>query len=246
MSEPPSQPPAVDDDGPSMTLVEHLGELRRRLIIVVVTVLVGAIAAFAISETVLNLLVQPLPPEYRTLHVTTPAGAFGAQLKIAGFLGLAFAMPVLLFHAYRFVAPGLTRGERRIVRPALVAAALLFAGGIALGYAVLPYMLRFLVGFIKPPFTDTFLVDDYIGFVTTTLLGFGLVLEFPVILVILARIGILSHAFLARRRRWVVLIIALTAIILTPGQDPISPLVIGIVMYLLFEVTLVLIKRIRG
>ena len=255
MSEsPPPHPPVVvdpdptpsDEGGLSMTLVEHLGELRRRLIWVVGTVLVGAIAAFAVSGQVLDLLVLPLPEEFRTLHVTSPAGAFGAQLKIAGFIGLAFAMPVLLFHAYRFISPGLTSRERRVVRPALFAATFLFAAGVALAYAVMPYMIRFLTGFIRPPFEDTFLVDEYIGFVTTTLLGFGLVLEFPILLVVLAQIGILNHAFLARRRRWAILVIVLVAIVLTPGSDPLSPLVLGLVMYGLFEVSLLLIRRFRG
>lgn len=230
-----------------MTLIEHLGELRRRLIIVVATILVGAVVGFFVSTDLLRVLVALLPPDYRTLYFTSPAGAFAAQLKIAGFTGLALAMPVLLFQAYRFVTPGLTRRERRLIWPGLLAAVLLFVGGIALGYAVIPFMLRFLIQIAPPDVTSPlFTIDEFIGFVTTTLLAFGLVLEFPIVLIVLARVGILSHAFLARRRRWAVLVIVLTAIVLTPGSDPISPTIMGLVMYGLFEVSLLLIRRFRG
>lgn len=230
-----------------MTLIEHLGELRRRLIIVVATILVGAVVGFFVSTDLLRVLVALLPPDYRTLYFTSPAGAFAAQLKIAGFAGLGLAMPVLLFQAYRFVTPGLTRRERRLIWPGLLAAVLLFVGGIALGYAVIPFMLRFLIQIAPPDVTSPlFTIDEFIGFVTTTLLAFGLVLEFPIVLIVLARVGILSHAFLARRRRWAVLVIVLTAIVLTPGSDPISPTIMGLVMYGLFEVSLLLIRRFRG
>ncbi len=241
----PSSP--ADDGGPSMTLVEHLGELRRRLIIVVATILVGAVVGFVVSTDLLRVLVALLPADYRTLYFTSPAGAFAAQLKIAGFTGLALAMPVLLFQAYRFVTPGLTRRERRLIWPGLLAAVILFVGGIALGYAVIPFMLRFLIDIAPPDVTSPlFTIDEYIGFVTTTLLAFGVVLEFPIVLIALARVGILSHAFLARRRRWAILIIVLSAIVLTPGSDPISPTIMGLVMYGLFEVSLLLIRRFRG
>lgn len=239
--------PPVNDGGPSMTLVEHLGELRRRLIIVVATILLGAVVGFVVSTDLLRVLVALLPPDYRTLYFTSPAGAFAAQLKIAGFTGLALAMPVLLFQAYRFVTPGLTRSERRLIWPGLLAAVVLFVGGIALGYAVIPFMLRFLIEIAPPDVTSPlFTIDEYIGFVTTTLLAFGVVLEFPIVLIVLARVGILSHAFLARRRRWAVLVIVLSAIVLTPGSDPISPTIMGLVMYGLFEVSLLLIRRFRG
>jgi sec-independent protein translocase protein TatC len=239
--------PPTSDGGPSMTLIEHLAELRRRLIIVVSVVLVGAVAGFFVSTTVLRLLVDLLPSAYQTLYFTSPAGAFGAQLKIGGFTGLAIAMPVLLFQAYRFITPGLTRKERRLVWPGLVAALVLFMLGIGLGYLVLPYMLQFLIGVAPPDITSPlFTIDEYIGFVTTTLLAFGLVLEFPIVLIVLARVGILSHAFLARRRRWAILLIVIVAIVLTPGSDPISPTIMGLVMYVLFEGSLLVIRRFRG
>ena len=233
------------DEGPTMSLIEHLEELRRRLIVVVVSVLVAAIVGFLVSRPVLDLLRAPLPDEFQTLYFTGPADAFGAQIKIAGFLGIAFAMPVILFQVWRFVTPGLTPRERRFIWPVMVAALVLFALGVLIGYVVIPYALNFLLGFAGNGIEPNLTVEAYIGFVTTMMLAFGLVLEFPIVLIGLARVGILSHRRLASQRRWAILAIVLFAIILTPGGDPISPLILSSVMFLLFEGSLLVIRLIR-
>ncbi|MDP9468496.1 MAG: twin-arginine translocase subunit TatC [Chloroflexota bacterium] len=235
----------MTDDGATMSLIEHLEELRRRLIIVVISILVAAAAGFAVSGPVLNLLRAPLPDAYQTLYFTGPADAFGAQLKIAGFLGIALAMPVILFEVWRFVTPGLTSRERRFIWPVILAALLLFVLGVVIGYVVIPYAFNFLLSFGGDTLEPLLTVDKYIGFVTTMLLAFGLVLEFPIVLIGLARVGILTHRRLAAQRRWAIVIIVLLAIVLTPGGDPISPLILSGVMFLLFEGSLLIIRLIR-
>jgi sec-independent protein translocase protein TatC len=235
----------VTDDEATMSLIEHLDELRRRLIIIIVTILLAAVAGFAISGWVLKLLRAPLPEEVDALYFTGVADAFAAQLKIAGFLGIAFAMPVILFHIWRFVTPGLTSSERRFVWPVMVAALLLFVLGVAIGYAVIPYAVRFLLSFGGDALTPLLTIDKYIGFVTTMMLAFGLVLEFPIVLIGLARVGILSHRRLAASRRWAVLAIVILAVLLTPGGDPFSSLILSGVMFLLFEGSLLVIRLIK-
>ena len=235
----------MTDDEATMSLIEHLEELRRRLIIIVAAILLAAIAGFVISRPVLDLLRAPLPDEYETLVILGPADALGAQLKIAGFLGISFAMPIILFEVWRFVTPGLTRRERRFIWPVMVAALVLFALGVLIGYVVIPYALNFLLGFAGNGIEPNLTVEAYIGFVTTMMLAFGLVLEFPIVLIGLARVGILSHRRLASQRRWAILAIVLFAIILTPGGDPISPLILSSVMFLLFEGSLLVIRLIR-
>jgi sec-independent protein translocase protein TatC len=235
----------VTDDLATMTLVEHLEELRRRLIFIVVSVLAAAVVGFVISRPVLDILRAPLPDGQDTLIFLAPADAFSAQLKIAGFLGIAFAMPVILFHVWRFVTPGLLPNERRYVWPVLLGALLLFALGVAIGYVVIPYALNFLLGFAGEGLEPALTVDGYIGFVTTMMLAFGVVLEFPILLIGLARVGILNHRRLAAQRRWALLAIVLFAIVLTPGGDPISPLILAGVMFLLFEGSLIIIRLIR-
>ena len=233
------------DEGPTMSLIEHLEELRHRLIIVVISVVVAAVIGFIFSGSVLDLLRLPLPSDYDTIYFTGPADAFGVQVKIAGFIGIALAMPVILFHVWRFVTPGLTKRERRFVWPVIAAAILLFALGIVVGYAIIPYALRFLLGFARPGLQPLLTIDGYVGFVTTMLLAFGIVLEFPIVLVGLARVGILSYRRLAAQRRLAIVGITVFAIVITPGGDPISPIILGSVMYLLFEGSLFVIRLIR-
>ena len=235
----------MTDSQAMMSILGHLEELRRRLIQVVIAVLGAAVIGFIFSGAVLDILRAPLPDEYENLYFTNPADAFSAQLKIAGFLGIAMAMPVILFHAWRFVTPGLTPRERRFVWPVMLAALALFALGVAVGFAVIPYALNFLLGFARPGLEPLLTVDGYIGFVTTMMLAFGLVLEFPIVLIGLARVGVLSHRRLAAQRRWAILAIVLFAIVLTPGGDPISPLILSGVMFLLFEGSLLVIRLIR-
>ncbi|MEX1157163.1 MAG: twin-arginine translocase subunit TatC [Chloroflexota bacterium] len=235
----------MTDSQAMMSILGHLEELRRRLIQVVIAVLGAAVIGFIFSGAVLDILRAPLPDAYENLYFTNPADAFSAQLKIAGFLGIAMAMPVILFHAWRFVTPGLTPRERRFVWPVMLAALALFALGVAVGFAVIPYALNFLLGFARPGLEPLLTVDGYIGFVTTMMLAFGLVLEFPIVLIGLARVGVLSHRRLAAQRRWAILAIVLFAIVLTPGGDPISPLILSGVMFLLFEGSLLVIRLIR-
>ncbi len=235
----------MTDDGATMSLIEHLEELRRRLIVIVVAILGCAVVGFLVSRPVLILLRDRLPEGQRALTFLGPADAFGAQLKIAGFLGIAIAMPVILFEIWRFVTPGLTSRERRFIWPVIVAALLLFALGVGLGYLVIPYALNFLLGFAEGLADPSLTIDGYVGFATTMLLAFGLVLEFPIVLIGLARVGILTHRRLAAQRRWAIITIVLLAIVLTPGGDPISPLILSGVMFLLFEGSLLVIRLIR-
>jgi sec-independent protein translocase protein TatC len=225
-----------------MSLLEHLEELRSRLVKVVLAVAAAAVLGFIVARPVIEILRAPLPDQYEQLAILGPADAFSAQLKVAVFLGIALAMPVILFHVWRFVTPGLTDTERRLVWPAVLAALALFVLGLGVGYLVLPYALDFLLGFAEDWTNPTLTVDRYLGFVTTLLLAFGLVFEFPVVLVGLSRVGILSYSRLAAQRRYAVLIIVVLAVLLTPGGDVFSPLIMSGLMYLLFEGSLLVIR----
>jgi sec-independent protein translocase protein TatC len=232
----------VTDNEIAMTLVEHLEELRRRLIVIVLSVLGAAVVGFLLSREVIALLRDRLPEEYRNLIFLGPADALTSQLKVAGFLGIAFAMPIILFEIWRFVSPGLTQREKRFVWPVVVAGLFLFVTGVLIGYVVIPYTLNFLLAFSEGIATPNLTIDAYIGFVTTMMLAFGLILEFPIVLIGLSRVGILNYRRLASRRRWAILAIVLFAIVLTPGGDPISPLILSSVMFILFEGSLQIIR----
>lgn len=225
-----------------MSLLEHLEELRRRIIIIAVAIGVGAVVGFFLADPLIALLRQPLPDDGASLIQTTVGEAFGVRIQMALMTGLALAMPVILFEIWSFVTPGLTKSERRIVWPLLGAAIVLFAAGLALGYLLIPVAINFLLDFSLEGVPPLLGLSDYISFITTLLLAFGLSLEFPVVLYLLARLGILSYAFLSRRRRFVALLIIAFAVVITPGDIVIGSATLAIVMYGLFEITLQLIR----
>jgi sec-independent protein translocase protein TatC len=227
-----------------MSLIEHLEELRSRIIVVALTIGVAAVAGFFLAEPVITLLLAALPEGSDVVQLRVLEG-LGIQIRLALFIGLALAMPIILYELWAFVTPGLTRRERRLVWPLLLVAVLFFAGGIVLGYLLIPNALDFLLGFALPGVPPMLAVGEYIGFVTTLMLAFGLAFQFPIILLLLNRIGILSYAFLAARRRFVVIIIVLVAIVITPGGDPISSGILSLVMYGLFEGALQIMRMAR-
>jgi sec-independent protein translocase protein TatC len=231
---------AAEEDA-TMSLLEHLEELRRRIIVVAVAILLAAVGGFFLADPIIVLLRSPLP-EGAELIQTGVGEAFGVRIQLALMTGLAMAMPIVLFEIWAFVTPGLTRSERRLVWPLLIAAIALFIAGLGLGFLLIPVAINFLLDFSLPGVPPLLRLADYIGFVTTLLLAFGLALQFPVILYLLARLGILSYAFLSRRRRFVALLIVLFAIVITPGDIVIGSATLAVVMYGLFEATLQLIR----
>ncbi len=229
-------------DEDTMSLLEHLEELRNRIIVIGIAVLVAGVAGFFLADPIIALLRAPLDDSGAELIQTGVGEAFGVTIQLALVTGIAFAMPVVLYEIWAFVTPGLTRRERRIVWPLLGVAVLLFAAGVALGYVLLPLAIGFLLDFQIEGVAPLLGLGDYIGFVTLFLLAFGIALQFPVILYMLARVGIVSYAFLSSRRRWVILLIGLFAVVITPGDIVVGSFTLAVVMYALFEITLQLIR----
>lgn len=228
-----------------MSLIEHLDELRSRIIVVAIAVAVAGVIGFFLAEPIIELLRAPLPDDQDDLVQLTVGESLAVRLRIALYTGVALAMPVILYQVWRFVTPGLTTGERRLIWPMLIGAVLLFALGLTLGYFIIPYALDFLLSMSLPGVVTQLRLSEYVSFVSTVMLAFGLAFQFPVLLVLLGRAGILNHRFLAARRRWAVLVIVLFAIIATPGGDPLSSAVLSLVMYALFEGTLQIMRAIR-
>ena len=228
-----------------MSLIEHLEELRGRIVVIVVAVVLTGIIGFFLADPIIEILRAALPAGQDRLIQISVGELLAVRLSVALYVGIAFSMPVILYQVWRFVTPGLTRTERRLIWPLLIAAVLLFALGIGLGYFVLPFALQFLLSLSLPGVEPQLRLSEYVAFVSTVLLAFGLAFQFPVLLLLLARVGILNYRFLATRRRWAVLAIVLFAIIATPGGDPLSSAILSLVMYALFEGTLQLIRTLR-
>ncbi|HLB44163.1 MAG TPA: twin-arginine translocase subunit TatC [Candidatus Limnocylindrales bacterium] len=230
-------------DGTVMTVVEHLSELRRRIFIGLLAVVLGTIVGFLLAPEALRILKAPLGIP-APLVFTAPGGALFLQLKLALMIGIALASPVILYELWAFVSPGLTPRERRMARPWIPLALVFLVLGVTVAYVILPYTVSFLLGFAIPGTVEPLITTDaYFGFVTTMFLAFGLVMQFPIVLVLLSKVGIVDAERLRRGRRYVFVGIFVLAVVVTPGGDPFSPTIMAMVMYPLYELTIRLVAR---
>jgi sec-independent protein translocase protein TatC len=237
----PSQPAAEPEK--VMTLVDHLTELRTRIVRSIVAIVVGTALGFLAAPAIKEFLLGPLPAEALPLQVLGPGDAFAITLRIAVVTGIILAMPVLLYQVWAFVAPGLTPAERKALRPWIPLALFFFVLGVSIAYVILPFAIGFLLAFTDANIVAHLAAPPYFDFVTTMFLAFGLLMEFPIVVYGLARVGILSSGRLRSSRRMVILGIAIFAAIATPGGDLVSPVILGATMYILFELTIVAIRR---
>ena len=232
---------AAAGDETMMTLVDHLSELRRRIGISLLAVALGTVVGFYFAPQLITFLKAPLNLG-KPLVYTGLGDAFFINLKLAIVVGIVLAMPVLLWQLWAFISPGLTREERRLARPWVPLALAFFVIGVVVAYVILPFASTFLLSFSSPDLQPLITASEYFGFVTTLCLVFGLVMEYPIVLVLLAKVGIITSARLRSSRRVVILAIAIISAVVTPGGDPISPTVLGVTMYLLYEFSIVLIR----
>ncbi|MBI2764014.1 MAG: twin-arginine translocase subunit TatC [Chloroflexi bacterium] len=226
----------------AMSLVDHLAELRNRIVWSLLAIVVGAVAGFVTGEQIIRFLSLPLPSGL-TLYYNGIGDPFAIRIRIALVAGVILAMPVILWQVWRFVAPGLTATERRAILPWIPAALVFFTVGVSIAYVILPFAAAFLLAFQTPDLKPLLTAREYFDFVSTMFLAFGLLMEFPILLVGLSRVGIVTSERLRRSRRLIVLVISVFAAIATPGGDIVSPLVLGVTLYVLFEGTIVVIRR---
>lgn len=224
-----------------MTLVDHLSELRRRIVIVLVAVAIGTAVGFWLAGRIIGFLKAPLQTD-KPLVFTGLGDAFFINLRVAIAFGIIVAMPVILYEVWAFVSPGLTPQERRLARPWVPLALLFFCIGVVVAYLILPFASGFLLSFQSADLQALITADAYFSFVTMLFLVFGLAMEFPIVLVLLSKVGIISSKALAARRRPAILVIAIIAAVATPGGDPVSPTILGVTMYVLYEVSIQLVR----
>lgn len=231
----------------AMTVVEHLSELRSRLTISLLAVAVAAIVAFIFYRPISELLIKPLctlPDDLvRECRLTTfgPLEGFNVRLKVTAMCGILLAAPVWLYHLWAFIAPGLTLKEKRYALPFVATSLSLFIIGTVFAYALMPAALRFLVAVGGENVTPLFRAQDYLNFVGLVLLAFGLSFEFPLILFFLGLAGAVSIEQLRRHRKLAVVGITALSAIVTPTQDPFTMLAMAVPIYLLYELTILLL-----
>jgi sec-independent protein translocase protein TatC len=225
------------EHGDRVTLVEHLDELRSRLIIALVAIAAGFLVAFVFQDTILEWLEAPLPGDRRliTFGVTEP---FFTSIKVSFYAGFALALPVVLWQTWSFLAPAFQEHSQRIVAVFVGIATALFAAGLAFAYwIVLPRALDFLTNYNEEFFEIEIRASYYFSFVTLGLLGFALVFQLPIFVLALVRLGVLSSATLRRNRRIGYVSVLFVAILL-PTVDPVSLAFEVVPLLLLFELSI--------
>lgn len=230
----------------SMSLIDHLEELRRRIFKSLIAVVVGSIVAFVFRVQLMQFLTWPLPKgadQYGgKLIVLGLAEGFTVFLKLSVAGGILLAIPVILYQVWAFIAPGLYDKEKKKALPFVFIGAVLFLAGIALGFIVLQYPANWLVNFSSGTFTELVTADSYFTFVAFFLLAFGIVFEIPLVLTFLAQIGIVNSQTLRKKRPVAHVGMWVAATFLTPGADLYSPIILGVAMSCLYELTIVFIR----
>ena len=223
-------------DEKRMSFLEHLEELRWRILKSLAAVVVASIIAYLFSEQLQALLTKPVPPDVQMIF-TTPAGAFLVRIKIALIFGLAGSLPVVFYQAWQFVFPGLLESEVKIVSMLVLAATICFLMGAAFAlFVILPLGLRFLFSFQTSQLLPMPDIGSYIGFAGRLFLAFGIVFQLPLVSFILSKMGILTPTFMRRHRRYAVVTIFIGAAILTP-PDVITQVMLAIPLVLLYELS---------
>ncbi len=239
----------------AMTLLEHLGELRRRLIISLVTFVVGGIAVYVVYNPLLDLLTTPYCNALHSLHrhmhgcpalfITAPLEGFTTRLNVCAYGGLVVALPVILYELWRFVTPGLKTNERRYALPFVISSVLLFAAGAVVAFLIYPRALQFLISSSGPHVTSIFSPATYISLLMALVLIFGIAFEFPAVLVGLELGGAITSRGLRSFRRWAILLIVIFSAVITPSSDPFSMLALAVPLLAFYEGAIV-VGRVLG
>ncbi len=244
MTEPKDLPEELTEEQTlfhSMPFLDHLEELRKRLLKALLAVIITTGIALYFAKDIMRWFILPLGDV--KLNVTEVMGSFMAYFKLGLVVGIIASIPVIFYQLWAFVSPGLYPKEKRMVFPFVSFATILFLGGAAFCYVwVLPWSLQFLIGMAGDLFNPIITVNSYITFAGLMILAFGLCFEMPVLAYALGKIGVLSSSFLARGRRYAIVIILIVAAILTPTPDIFTQLLLAVPMYLLYEVSILVVK----
>lgn len=258
--------PAEGDDyqGEEMTLFEHLAELRSRLIKAALGFAIFFALGFALNDLVSGVLTAPycaLPRELRItgqlvdgadnckLIFTDVLGAFVVRIKAALVVAVTFGGPIIAYQIWAFIVPGLKSTEKRYAAPFVVLSQLLFLGGAAFSFLIIPRGLEFLLNFGGDDFVSFLDADSYLTFLLRTMIAFGIAFEYPLIIAVLVLMGVVTHASLKQYRRHAFFASFVAAAVITPSQDPFTMCVMALPLALFYEICILfarLIERRRG
>lgn len=250
----PAETPEADEDegGAPMTFWEHLDELRKRLTVAMIALLVGAFGSYAYAPKLLNLLTLPFHHAWKannlpgdgTMHFSSPGGAVIAYMKLSMVAGLVAAAPIIFYQVWSFIAPGLYAREKRFVIPFVLFSTLLFVGGgVFAFYAAFPMTFNFFLSLSGQlaeggvTIVPTIMMQEYIDFALQMILAFGVIFELPLLIFFLSVAGIVNYLQLIRFGRWFVLLAFVIAAVFTP-PDMTSQIVMAVPMIILYGLSI--------
>jgi len=211
-------PLSIDDA--KMSFMEHLGELRVRIVRALIGLLIGTVIVLPFSQYIVDWLAKPVTKLNYTLVFTAPAEAFWVQMKVGLIVGIFLSAPVILWQVWAFIAPGLHGHEKKYALPFVIIGSLLFVGGGAFSlFVVTPYAIQFLLSYARPGLQPMITLQNHVDFLLKFTLAFGAVFELPLALTILARVGVVNAKMLARNRKYAILGAFIAGAVLTPTPD---------------------------
>jgi len=241
---------ATPAEEPEAPFWEHVSELRARILVSGASVVVASIVALVFHRHIFGVLMLPLlrvPGAVDKLLTLGPAEPVLTILRVSVYAGLIGAFPIISWQLWAFVAPALYEREKRVVVPYVLFLWVLLLGGVAFGYFVmLPVGLAFLLSYGGDLFTQQLRAAEYVSFVSSFLLGLGLVFQIPAVFLLLSALSIVSSRMLRRVRRYAVLAVAVVAMVITPTQDPVTMLVLMGPLLLLYELGILLVRVVEG
>ena len=227
-----------------MPMLDHLAELRNRIIVSIAAVAVGGVIAFVFSNQIITFLISfyrdALHNQHAKLVNLSPVDGFVIRLKVATYGGIVLALPIWLYELWRFVTPALDPREKRYAIPFVASALVLFALGAFVAFLTLEPALKFLIQVGGPSQQAAYTSEKYLSLIALMIVAFGLSFEFPIVLVFLLIAHVITTAQLRHARRWAAVGIVTFAAIITPSQDPYSLFFMAVPMYLFYESSIII------
>lgn len=246
MSDTPRETDAAEMPGRSggeMSVIGHLEELRRRIIISGAAVLLASIACYFYAADLVHIITAPAGK----LYYMNPAEAFFTYIKVSFFAGFLLALPVVFHQIWAYVIPALTKQEYRVSLFLVPASLVLFFVGIAFSYfLVLPAGIKFFMGFATDDLQPMFSIGQYLSFIISFLLPFGFVFELPLFILVLAKIGLISSAFLRAKRRVVIVLAFVVGAVVSPTPDVFSQTMVAVPLMILYELSIIIVRHVLG
>jgi len=222
-----------------MSLIGHLEELRRRIIICLIAIGIGSAVSYYYASELVNFITAPAGK----LYYMNPAEAFFTYLKMSFFAGFLASLPIVLYQVWAFILPALTNNERTAIGILVPASVTLFFIGLAFSYyLVLPAGIKFFMGFATENLQPLFSLGQYLSFVISFLLPFGFVFELPLFILVLAKLGFISSAFLLSKRKIVLVLSFVIGAIISPTPDVFSQTMVAIPIVVLYELSILIVK----